>query len=138
MYKFAANFSMLVLFSFGCTSCATKNQQPMTPTTPVLSTAEQYKLRQQRGRELSKAAQLTRMKEIAKRSGSKIDGNNQQHSLVPEPSKQGVIPVPIRGDLNLPELEVRGEDEVASLTRSFNRMQRSLKSAVKMLDESGV
>lgn len=42
------------------------------------------------------------------------------------------------GDLSTPELVVRGKDEIASLSQSFNRMHRSLGSAVKMLDESGV
>jgi len=34
------------------------------------------------------------------------------------------------------ELEVKGKDEIASLARSFNRMQRSLSNAVKLLDNS--
>ncbi len=40
------------------------------------------------------------------------------------------------GDLMVEELEVKGNDEVASLGRSFNRMHRSLANAVKMLDET--
>lgn len=34
------------------------------------------------------------------------------------------------------ELEIDGKDEIASLARSFNRMQRSLNNAVKLLNES--
>lgn len=37
------------------------------------------------------------------------------------------------GTLDLPELPVRGKDEIASLSQSFNRMQRSLNSAMTML-----
>lgn len=37
------------------------------------------------------------------------------------------------GTLELPELPVRGKDEIASLSQSFNRMQRSLNSAMSML-----
>jgi len=40
------------------------------------------------------------------------------------------------GALDVPELPVSGNDEIASLARSFNRMHRSLGSAVRMLDES--
>lgn len=40
------------------------------------------------------------------------------------------------GDLTVDELAVKGSDEISSLGRSFNRMHRSLSSAVKMLDES--
>jgi len=39
------------------------------------------------------------------------------------------------GSLNVEELKVSGNDEVASLGRSFNRMHRSLDSALKMLDD---
>jgi protein-histidine pros-kinase len=39
------------------------------------------------------------------------------------------------GSLNVEELIIRGNDEVASLGRSFNRMHRSLDSALKMLDD---
>ena len=39
------------------------------------------------------------------------------------------------GSLNVEELTVKGSDEVASLGRSFNRMHRSLDSALKMLDD---
>jgi HAMP domain-containing protein len=38
------------------------------------------------------------------------------------------------GDASTPEFEWKGNDEVASLSRSFNRMRRSLDSAMKMLD----
>jgi len=39
------------------------------------------------------------------------------------------------GDSNVPEYEYRGKDEVASLSMSFNRMRRSLDSAMKMLSQ---
>ncbi len=39
------------------------------------------------------------------------------------------------GNLNIPELPVRGKDEVATLADSFNRMRRSLERAIKMLEE---
>ena len=38
------------------------------------------------------------------------------------------------GNLDGPEYPVRGRDEIASLAESFNRMRRSLASAMKMLD----
>jgi len=37
------------------------------------------------------------------------------------------------GTLDQAELELNGEDEISSLNRSFNRMQRSLKNALSML-----
>jgi len=40
------------------------------------------------------------------------------------------------GTLDLDELELSGKDEIASLGRSFNRMQRSLGNAVDMLNET--
>ncbi len=40
-----------------------------------------------------------------------------------------------RGDLDTAEYEVKGDDEIASLGRSFNRMHRSLVNAMKMLGE---
>ncbi len=40
------------------------------------------------------------------------------------------------GTLNLPPIELKGKDEISSLGRSFNRMQNSLDSAVKMLDDT--
>ncbi len=40
------------------------------------------------------------------------------------------------GNLTVEELRVKGNDELASLGRSFNRMHRSLKNAVELLDES--
>jgi methyl-accepting chemotaxis protein len=40
------------------------------------------------------------------------------------------------GNLAVDELTVNGNDEIASLGRSFNRMHRSLINAVKMLDET--
>jgi len=39
------------------------------------------------------------------------------------------------GDSSIAEFEYAGSDEVASLSRSFNRMRRSLDSAMKMLDK---
>lgn len=39
------------------------------------------------------------------------------------------------GDASVPEYEYPGSDEIASLSRSFNRMRRSLDSAMKMLDK---
>ena len=40
------------------------------------------------------------------------------------------------GTLNLEPIVITGKDEISSLGRSFNRMQNSLDSAVKMLDET--
>jgi protein-histidine pros-kinase len=40
-----------------------------------------------------------------------------------------------KGNLDVAELPVRGKDEVSVLADSFNRMHRSLKSAMKMLEE---
>ena len=40
------------------------------------------------------------------------------------------------GALTSGEFEVRGDDEISSLGRSFNRMHRSLANAVKILDDS--
>lgn len=40
-----------------------------------------------------------------------------------------------KGNLEVKDLPVRGDDEIAMLSGSFNRMQRSLKQAIKMLDE---
>jgi protein-histidine pros-kinase len=39
------------------------------------------------------------------------------------------------GNASVPEFEYPGADEIASLSRSFNRMRRSLDSAMKMLDK---
>jgi protein-histidine pros-kinase len=39
------------------------------------------------------------------------------------------------GNTSVPEFEFAGSDEIASLSRSFNRMRRSLDSAIKMLDK---
>jgi protein-histidine pros-kinase len=41
------------------------------------------------------------------------------------------------GETSVAEFEYSGSDEVASLSRSFNRMRRSLDSAMKMLEKSG-
>ncbi len=40
------------------------------------------------------------------------------------------------GALEAQEMQVKGSDEISSLTQSFNRMHRSLANAVKMLDET--
>ena len=39
------------------------------------------------------------------------------------------------GTLDMPELDDKGKDEVAMLARAFNRMQRSLNNAMKMMTE---
>ena len=39
------------------------------------------------------------------------------------------------GELDVPELPVRGKDEIADLAESFNRMRRSLVTAMKMLGD---
>ena len=39
------------------------------------------------------------------------------------------------GKMDIAEYELKGKDEVASLSRSFNRMRRSLVNAMKMIDE---
>ncbi len=41
------------------------------------------------------------------------------------------------GQLDVPELPAEGRDEVAQLASSFNRMRRSLVTAMKMLGEQG-
>ena len=40
-----------------------------------------------------------------------------------------------KGNLDVPELLVRGKDEISMLADSFNRMHRSLVKAIKMLEE---
>jgi methyl-accepting chemotaxis protein len=40
-----------------------------------------------------------------------------------------------KGDTDLPELEVKGRDEIANVTSSFNRMHVSLAKALKMLEQ---
>ncbi len=40
------------------------------------------------------------------------------------------------GDGSGEELDMKGDDEIASLARSFNRMQRSLNNAIKLLNET--
>ena len=39
------------------------------------------------------------------------------------------------GNMGVAELPVRGRDEIASLSESFNRMRRSLANALKLLGE---
>ena len=41
-----------------------------------------------------------------------------------------------QGNMEVEDLPVRGRDEIAGLSASFNRMQRSLKKAMAMLDEA--
>jgi HAMP domain-containing protein len=41
------------------------------------------------------------------------------------------------GNLDVPEYEPRGSDEIASLANSFNRMRRSLVNAIRMLEVPG-
>jgi len=41
-----------------------------------------------------------------------------------------------RGNLSQDELPVHGNDEIATLTDSFNRMSVSLSKAMKMLEEN--
>jgi protein-histidine pros-kinase len=40
------------------------------------------------------------------------------------------------GEMDVPELPVKGKDEVSNLAESFNRMRRSLVTAMKMLGEN--
>jgi HAMP domain-containing protein len=40
-----------------------------------------------------------------------------------------------KGNLDVPELPVKGNDEVSALADSFNRMYRSLVKAIKMIEE---
>lgn len=39
------------------------------------------------------------------------------------------------GDLNVPELRVKGRDQIAQLARSFNRMYHSLVKAIRLLEK---
>lgn len=39
------------------------------------------------------------------------------------------------GNMDAPEIQMKGSDEIASLAGSFNRMRRSLANAMKMLEE---
>ena len=39
------------------------------------------------------------------------------------------------GNLNVPEIPVRGSDEISDLARSFNRMYVSLVKAIRMLEK---
>jgi len=41
-----------------------------------------------------------------------------------------------KGNLDIPELPVQGHNEISVLAASFNRMHRSLKSALKMLGQN--
>lgn len=40
-----------------------------------------------------------------------------------------------RGEKNVPPIEVKGKDEIATVASSFNRMQVSLAKALKMFEE---
>jgi protein-histidine pros-kinase len=40
-----------------------------------------------------------------------------------------------KGDMDVPELPVRGRDEISMLAGAFNRMHRSLSAAMRMLDD---
>jgi protein-histidine pros-kinase len=40
-----------------------------------------------------------------------------------------------KGQVNAPDMDARGKDEVSMLAGAFNRMRRSLASAVKMLEQ---
>lgn len=40
-----------------------------------------------------------------------------------------------KGETDLPDLQVKGKDEIADVTGSFNRMRVSLEKALKMLDQ---
>ena len=40
-----------------------------------------------------------------------------------------------KGDMEVPELEDKGKDEIATLAQAFNRMYRSLKEAIRMLGQ---
>ena len=63
--------------------------------------------------------------------------NFMLHFIVIKPLRQVSIKADevSMGSLNVEELKISGNDEVASLGRSFNRMHRSLDSALKMLDD---
>ena len=39
------------------------------------------------------------------------------------------------GELTIPELNLKGNDEISSVSESFNRMHRSLVNAFSMLDD---
>jgi methyl-accepting chemotaxis protein len=40
-----------------------------------------------------------------------------------------------KGNMDVPELEVKGKDEIATLAEAFNRMHRSLSRAMKILEQ---
>jgi protein-histidine pros-kinase len=40
-----------------------------------------------------------------------------------------------KGDLDAPQLRVKGSDEISALTRSFNRMDVSLRKALALIQE---
>jgi protein-histidine pros-kinase len=40
-----------------------------------------------------------------------------------------------KGETDAPEVEIRGKDEIANVTSSFNRMRVSLEKALRMLEQ---
>ena len=40
-----------------------------------------------------------------------------------------------KGDMDAPQLQVKGNDEISALTRSFNRMDVSLRKALALIQE---
>ena len=42
-----------------------------------------------------------------------------------------------KGEIEMPLLDVKGKDEIAEVTASFNRMHTSLSKAFEMLNDSG-
>lgn len=40
-----------------------------------------------------------------------------------------------KGDLSVPELAIKGSDEISQLAQSFNRMYLSLVKAIRMLEQ---
>ncbi len=60
------------------------------------------------------------------------------HFLVVRPVRQmsAVASDVSLGNLDVPEYEARGRDEIASLAQSFNRMRRSLVNAMRLLEEA--
>lgn len=58
------------------------------------------------------------------------------HAIVVKPVRRiaGRAEAISTGEFDVPEFEVQGRDEIASLATSFNRMRRSLVRAMKLLD----
>ena len=53
------------------------------------------------------------------------------HNLAQRPRADRVS----RGEKNVPPIKVNGNDEIATVASSFNRMQLSLAKALKMFEE---